>query len=75
MDIEWVQILLQNREKIIEFSLPFSLPSFPFPPEAPDTQAKFIAIICCAKEARALIVVDIEWVQILLQNCEKTEEL
>ena len=33
------------------------------------------AIICCAKEPRALIVVDIEGVQILLQNCEKTEEL
>ena len=29
------------------------------------------AIICCAKEARALIVLDIEWVQFVLQNCEK----
>ena len=29
------------------------------------------AIICCAKEARALIVLDIERVQFVLQNCEK----
>ena len=29
------------------------------------------AIICCAKEARASIVVIIEWVQFVLQNCEK----
>ena len=29
------------------------------------------AIICCAKEARALIVLIIEWVQFVLQNCEK----
>ena len=28
------------------------------------------AIICCAKEARALIVLDIAWVQFVLQNCE-----
>ena len=28
------------------------------------------AIICCAKEARALIVLIIEWVQFVLQNCE-----
>ena len=31
------------------------------------------AIICCAKEARALIVLDIEWVQFFLQNCEKLQ--
>ena len=31
------------------------------------------AIICCAKEARALIVLDIEWVQFVLQNCEKLQ--
>ena len=33
----------------------------------------FNAIICCAKEARALIVLDIEWVQILSQNCERLQ--
>ena len=33
----------------------------------------FSAIICCAKEARALIVLDIEWVQILSQNCERLQ--
>ena len=31
------------------------------------------AIICCEKEARALIVLDIEWVQFVLQNCEKLQ--
>ena len=31
------------------------------------------AIICCAKEMRASIVLDIEWVQFLLQNCEKVQ--
>ena len=31
------------------------------------------AIICCAKEARALIVLDIERVQFVLQNCEKLQ--
>ena len=30
-------------------------------------------IICCAKEARALTVLDIEWVQLVLQNCEKLQ--
>jgi len=29
------------------------------------------AIICCAKEALASIVLIIEWVQFVLQNCEK----
>ena len=29
------------------------------------------SIICCAKEARASIVLNIEWVQFVLQNCEK----
>ena len=29
------------------------------------------AIVCCAKEARASIVLDIKWVQFVLQNCEK----
>ena len=29
------------------------------------------AITCCEKEAGALIVLDIEWVQFVLQNCEK----
>ena len=29
------------------------------------------AIICCAKETRASIVLIIEWVQFVLQNCEK----
>ena len=33
------------------------------------------AIIYCAKEARTLIILDIEWVQFVLQNCEKTAEL
>ena len=28
------------------------------------------SIICCAKEACAWIVLDIEWVQLVLQNCE-----
>ena len=28
------------------------------------------SIICCAKEACAWIVLDIEWVQFVLQNCE-----
>ena len=28
------------------------------------------SIICCAKEARAWIVLDIEWVQFVFQNCE-----
>ena len=28
------------------------------------------SIICCAKEARASIVSNIEWVQFGLQNCE-----
>ena len=27
--------------------------------------------ICCAKEARASIVLDIKWEQFVLQNCEK----
>ena len=31
------------------------------------------AIICCEKEARALIVLDTEWVQFVLQNCEKLQ--
>ena len=31
------------------------------------------AIVCCAKEARALIVLDIEWAQFFLQNCEKLQ--
>ena len=31
------------------------------------------AIICCAKEARALIVLDIKWLQFILQNCEKLQ--
>ena len=31
------------------------------------------AIICCAKEARASIVLDIEWVQIVLHCCEKLQ--
>ena len=31
------------------------------------------AIIFCAKEARALIVLDIEWVQFVLKNCEKLQ--
>ena len=29
------------------------------------------SIICCAKEACASIVLNIEWVQFVLQNCEK----
>ena len=29
------------------------------------------AIICCAKEVGALVVLDIERVQFVLQNCEK----
>ena len=29
------------------------------------------SIICYAKEARASIVLKIEWVQFVLQNCEK----
>ena len=33
------------------------------------------AIICCAKVARASIVLDIKWVQFVLQNREKTAEL
>ena len=32
-----------------------------------------ILLICCAKEARALIVLDIEWVQFALQNFEKQQ--
>ena len=28
------------------------------------------SLICCAKEARASIVLNIEWVQFVLQNCE-----
>ena len=31
------------------------------------------AAICCAKEARALTVLDIEWVQFVLQNYEKLQ--
>ena len=31
------------------------------------------AIIYCVKEARALIVLDIERVQFVLQNCEKLQ--
>ena len=31
------------------------------------------AIICCAKEERASIVLDIEWVQFVWQNCEKLQ--
>jgi len=31
------------------------------------------AIICFAKEARASIVLDIEGVQFVLQNCEKLQ--
>ena len=31
------------------------------------------ALICFAKEARASIVLDIEWVQFVLQNCEKQQ--
>ena len=31
------------------------------------------AIICCEKEARALIVLDIEWVQFVLQSCKKLQ--
>ena len=31
------------------------------------------AIICCAKEARALIVLDIKRLQFILQNCEKLQ--
>ena len=29
------------------------------------------SLICCAKEERASIVLNIEWVQFVLQNCEK----
>ena len=29
------------------------------------------SIICCAKEARASIVLNIEWVQFVLKNCAK----
>ena len=29
------------------------------------------SLICCAKEARASIVLNTEWVQFVLQNCEK----
>ena len=32
---------------------------------------KVNSIICCAKEERASIVLNIEWVQFALQNCEK----
>ena len=32
---------------------------------------KVNSIIFCAKEARASIVLNIEWVQFALQNCEK----
>ena len=32
-----------------------------------------ILLIYCAKEARALIVLDIEWVQFALQNFEKQQ--
>ena len=28
------------------------------------------SLLCCAKEACAWIVLDIEWVQFVLQNCE-----
>ena len=28
------------------------------------------SLICCAKEARASIVLNIEWVEFVLQNCE-----
>ena len=31
------------------------------------------AIICCAKEARALFVLDIECLHFVLQNCEKVQ--
>ena len=31
------------------------------------------ATICCAKEARASIVLDINWEQFVLQNCEKLQ--
>ena len=31
------------------------------------------ATICCAKEARTSIVLDISWVQFVLQNCEKLQ--
>ena len=30
-------------------------------------------IIFCAKEARVSIVLDIEWLQFVLQNCEKLQ--
>ena len=32
---------------------------------------KVNSTICCAKEARTSIVLNIEWVQFALQNCEK----
>ena len=35
----------------------------------------FNSIICCAKEARALIVLIIEWVQFFLKSCEKLHSL
>ena len=31
------------------------------------------AMVCCAKEAHASIVLDIEWVQFVLQNCENLQ--
>ena len=31
------------------------------------------SIICCAKEARTSIVLDIEWAQFFLQDCEKLQ--
>ena len=31
------------------------------------------SLIFCAKEARASIVQDTEWVQFVLQNCEKLQ--
>ena len=32
------------------------------------------SVICCAKEARASIVLDNEWVQFVLQNCGKLQK-
>ena len=36
----------EEKERFLSFSsLPFSLPSFPFSPETPDTQAKSLGMV------------------------------
>ena len=51
-----------GEEKVLQFSPSFSLPSFSFPPETPDTKAKegdnlctLLQSVCCLFHAKSVV--------------------